>query len=65
MGADYGISGSEEGMLSWERVAERMAGARNYWVSTMRTDGRTQRRFGGYGSKGRSTPARAEAPEQR
>ena len=40
MGADYGISGSEEGMLSWERVAERMAGARNYWVSTMRPDGR-------------------------
>ena len=40
MGADYGISGSEEGMLSWERVAERMAEARNYWVSTMRPSGR-------------------------
>ncbi len=40
MGAGYGISASGEGMLSWRRVAEQMSGARNYWVSTTRPDGR-------------------------
>ncbi len=61
MGSDYGISGSEEGMLSWERVAERMAGARNYWVSTMPPSVRPHATpVWAYGSKGRSTSARAE-----
>jgi hypothetical protein len=40
MGADYGISANQEGMLSWGHVAERMERARNYWISTTRPDGR-------------------------
>ncbi len=36
----YGISESEEGMLSWSHVGERMESARNYWVGTTRPDGR-------------------------
>ena len=37
----YGIDpASEEGLLPWSFVAERMASARNYWVATTRTDGR-------------------------
>ena len=27
-------------MLSWDHVQERMAEARNYWVATVRPDGR-------------------------
>lgn len=37
---DYGIPESEEGMLSWDFVTDRLAAARNYWVSTTRPDGR-------------------------
>ncbi len=40
MGAGYGISTSDQGMFSWRHVTERMSGARNYWVSTTRPDGR-------------------------
>ncbi len=37
---DYGIPESEEGMLPWSHVVERLPGPRNYWVSTTRPDGR-------------------------
>ncbi|MDQ4107123.1 MAG: pyridoxamine 5'-phosphate oxidase family protein, partial [Actinomycetota bacterium] len=37
---NYGVSEAEEGMLSWEWVSGRMSGARNYWISTTRPDGR-------------------------
>lgn len=37
---DYGIPESEEGMLPWSHVVERLPGLRNYWVSTTRPDGR-------------------------
>jgi hypothetical protein len=37
---DYGIPETEEGMLDWRHVVERMASPRNYWVSTTRPDGR-------------------------
>ena len=40
----YGIPESAEGMLSWEFVAEKMAGDRNYWVTTTRPDGRPHAR---------------------
>jgi nitroimidazol reductase NimA-like FMN-containing flavoprotein (pyridoxamine 5'-phosphate oxidase superfamily) len=40
VGAGYEVSASEEGMLSWGHVAERMERARNYWVSTTRPEGR-------------------------
>ena len=36
----YGIPSHSRGMLSWEYVEESMAGARNYWVATVRPDGR-------------------------
>ena len=36
----YGVPVSGRGMLSWDHVEERMAVARNYWVSTVRPDGR-------------------------
>jgi nitroimidazol reductase NimA-like FMN-containing flavoprotein (pyridoxamine 5'-phosphate oxidase superfamily) len=36
----YGIPADREGMLSWGHLDERMAAARNYWVSTTRPDGR-------------------------
>jgi nitroimidazol reductase NimA-like FMN-containing flavoprotein (pyridoxamine 5'-phosphate oxidase superfamily) len=36
----YGIQSPEKGMLSWAEVTERLAAARNYWVSTTRPDGR-------------------------
>ena len=36
----YGLSESEEGMLSWGWAVERLVAARNYWVSTTRPDGR-------------------------
>lgn len=37
---DYGISSAEQGMLPWSWVDERMEAARNYWVCTVRPDGR-------------------------
>mgnify|MGYP001390964075 CR=1 FL=1 len=36
----YGIVESDAGLLSWERVSQQMAEARNYWVCTTRPDGR-------------------------
>jgi general stress protein 26 len=36
----YGIPSHSRGMLSWEHVEGRMATARNYWVATVRPDGR-------------------------
>ena len=36
----YGIPSGPEGMLPWDRVDGRMAEARNYWVATVRPDGR-------------------------
>jgi hypothetical protein len=36
----YGIPASVKGTLDWSFVEERMAGARNYWVVTVRPDGR-------------------------
>ncbi len=31
---EYGIPESEEGLLPWRHVGERMENARNYWIST-------------------------------
>jgi hypothetical protein len=36
----YGISPEASGLLPWSFVDERMASARNYWISTARPDGR-------------------------
>jgi hypothetical protein len=36
----YGVPASGRGMLSWDHVEERMTAARNYWLSTVRPDGR-------------------------
>ncbi|HWV35200.1 MAG TPA: pyridoxamine 5'-phosphate oxidase family protein [Thermomicrobiales bacterium] len=35
----YGIPESTDGMLSWTEVAERLASAPNYWISTATPDG--------------------------
>jgi hypothetical protein len=42
MPKDYGIVKAKngKGLLPWGHVGERMARARNYWVSTTRPDGR-------------------------
>src|SRR5215210_1638314 len=37
---DYGIPTSSEGTLPYDHVSDRLASARNYWVSTARPDGR-------------------------
>jgi PPOX class probable F420-dependent enzyme len=36
----YGIHEDADGLLDWSWAAERLAAARNYWVSTTRPDGR-------------------------
>jgi hypothetical protein len=36
----YGIHPDGEGILPWSFVDKRMSSARNYWVSTTRSDGR-------------------------
>jgi len=36
----YGVPSHRRGMISWEHVEERMVQARNYWVATVRPDGR-------------------------
>ena len=36
----YGVPASDEGLLPWSHVEERMSGAINYWVATTRPDGR-------------------------
>lgn len=40
MPADYGVPAAVEGTLPWSFVEERMAAARNYWIATVRPDGR-------------------------
>ena len=42
MPKDYGILSEQEGsgLLPWVRTSERLAAARNYWVNTIRPDGR-------------------------
>ena len=36
----YGIIEVRTGLLTWERVSQQMAQARNYWLTTTRPDGR-------------------------
>jgi PPOX class probable F420-dependent enzyme len=36
----YGIHAGEEGLLDWSWAEERLLAARNYWVTTVRPDGR-------------------------
>jgi hypothetical protein len=36
----YGISSEAAGLLPWDYVVERMEGSRNYWICTVRPDGR-------------------------
>ena len=36
----YGISESDEGVLTWDWALEHLAASRNYWISTTREDGR-------------------------
>lgn len=36
----YGIVEARTGLLTWERVSQQMAQARNYWLTTTRPDGR-------------------------
>ncbi len=37
---DYGAPDSDEGLLPWGYVEERMASSRNYWIATATPDGR-------------------------
>jgi hypothetical protein len=41
---DYGIPKTGTGMLPWSFIDERMAAAKNYWMSTTRPDGRPHAR---------------------
>ena len=36
----YGIAEGEEGLLDWETVRGRLRDSRNYWLATVRPDGR-------------------------
>jgi hypothetical protein len=36
----YGVPKGRDGMISWEHVVERVSVARNYWLATVRPDGR-------------------------
>jgi hypothetical protein len=36
----YGIHADEQGLLGWSWAEERLVAARNYWVTTVRPDGR-------------------------
>ncbi len=40
MPKDYGVPEGDDGLLPWEHVTGRMAAAINYWVATVRPDGR-------------------------
>lgn len=40
MPKDYGVPESEEGLLPWGHVTERLSAAMNYWIGTCRPDGR-------------------------
>jgi PPOX class probable F420-dependent enzyme len=37
---DYGIAADADGLLSWQFASDQMAKARNYWIGTVRPDGR-------------------------
>ncbi|OLS16475.1 MAG: hypothetical protein HeimC3_54180 [Candidatus Heimdallarchaeota archaeon LC_3] len=37
---NYGIEKSDNGLLSWDFVQNEMKNAKNYWLSTTRSDGR-------------------------
>ena len=36
---DYGVPKESEGLLAWSSVAERLAGAKHYWLSTVTPGG--------------------------
>jgi PPOX class probable F420-dependent enzyme len=36
----YGIAEGDEGMLEWDAVRDRLAASHNYWLATVRPDGR-------------------------
>ncbi|MGE3076886.1 MAG: pyridoxamine 5'-phosphate oxidase family protein [Dehalococcoidia bacterium] len=36
----YGLPDGDEGMLQWEWAEDRLTAAQNYWISTVRPDGR-------------------------
>lgn len=36
----YGIPRTAEGMLAWSQVGARLAAAKNYWIATVRANGR-------------------------
>ena len=40
MAPGYGIAAGEEGLLAWSWVGERMERSRNYWICSVRADGR-------------------------
>ena len=40
MPSDYGIAKGAQGRLEWAWAAERMAAAKNYWIVSVRPDGR-------------------------
>lgn len=40
MPRDYGVPGGDDGLLPWSHAVERMMAAINYWVATVRPDGR-------------------------
>lgn len=37
---DYGLPDDDAGLLEWSWAEERLAGAMNYWIATVRRDGR-------------------------
>ncbi len=37
---DYGLPDDDDGMLEWSWAEERLARAMNYWIATVRPDGR-------------------------
>ena len=37
---DYGISKSKTGLLPWKWAAKTLAESREYWIVTVRSDGR-------------------------
>lgn len=38
--SDYGVPEDPDGLLPWSWAEERLTGSRNYWISTVRADGR-------------------------
>jgi Pyridoxamine 5'-phosphate oxidase len=37
---EYGLASGREGLLPWRWAVERLEASRNYWLSTVRADGR-------------------------